>query len=65
MIPDNRPTLSDQNIWDFVAAGCNVNEIAAYACVSIPTAYAMMGYATRAHAHPVAATVVLSRSNQT
>ena len=58
MTPDNmhlesRPSLCERDIADFLTEGCNVNEIAAYAQVSLSTAYAMMARASRLFANPV------------
>ena len=41
--------LSDYAVWTLLEAGCNVNEIAAFAGVSTATAYAMMAAARYAH----------------
>lgn len=45
-----RHDLSDADVWAFLEAGCNVNEIAAYAGVTRITAIAMVAHATRTHA---------------
>lgn len=44
-----RHKLSDADVWTFLEAGCNANEIAAYAGVTRLTAIAMIAHATRAH----------------
>lgn len=49
-----RHGLTDADVWGFLEAGCNANEIAAYAGVSQSTALAMIVHATRIHARAVA-----------
>lgn len=50
---EDRPSLCERDYMTFLEEGCNVNEIAAYARLSIATAYAMMARASRMFANPV------------
>lgn len=42
-----RPVLPPCDVWTLIREGCNVNEIAAYAQVTIPIARAMCAEAMR------------------
>lgn len=46
----DRPTITDDDVLTFVLAGCNANEVAAYAGVSVQTASAMLSHARTLHA---------------
>lgn len=50
---EDRPSLCERDVWQFLEDGCNANEIAAYARVSLAAAYAMMARASRLFANPV------------
>ncbi|QWF19281.1 hypothetical protein [Lysobacter capsici] len=46
-----RPDLSDRDVFELLKAGCNAQEIAAYAGVSSATAWSMISHAHRAYSH--------------
>lgn len=48
-----RPCYCERDVWVWVESGCNANEIAAYARVSLAASYAMMARASRLFANPV------------
>lgn len=50
---EDRPSLCERDVWLWLESGCNANEIAAYARVSLAAAYAMMARASRLFANPV------------
>lgn len=50
---ESRPSLCERDVWVWLESGCNANEIAAYAHISIATAYAMMARASRLFSNPV------------
>jgi hypothetical protein len=49
-----RPELSIADVWTLLCAGCNAPEIAAYAGVSLSTAWALIARATRTSAKAAA-----------
>jgi DNA-directed RNA polymerase specialized sigma24 family protein len=49
-----RPVLSMADVWTLLCAGCNAREIAAYAGVSLSTAWALIARATRCYAKAAA-----------
>jgi transposase len=57
----SRERLTHRVVWAFLCEGCNANEIAAYAGVSVPVAVAWMAAAARKHADRPAQPVKLRK----
>lgn len=53
-----RPMFCERDVWTWIESGCNANEIAAYALVSVAAAYAMMARASRLFSEPAKKTVM-------
>lgn len=50
----DRHALTDADVWILILEGCNANEIAAYAGVTVSCAHALMAHATRTYARAAA-----------